>query len=380
MKRILLAVILLLVIVGAAFAQQRDPSSIKKVTAKGLGTIIGGDKSRGRDVALQDAKRQAIEQGAGVYVQSETEVKNYEEMKDRFLTRSQGFIGQYRVISEGVDGKDYFVEIEAEVYLDAILEGLADLDILQSRKMMIFIPEITHETPDWWYYWNDTTRTETQLMGNLVANLFQVIDRQQFEAIKDRDELKQAIEGNIGAAALLGKEFGADVFLLGKARASKNTEMAGMVTYDAALELKAVNTETGSVIWAGNFNATSRPFGSANLAANDVFMKLGDQAGKVVKVVLPQKWGKEFTGGSVIRITIGGAKLSQVTQIKGFLSELRGFVKNSAGTFTKGTAIFELTIKDTADNVAAALEEATFQGFRVEITGFSTGSIDLKVT
>lgn len=65
--------------------------------------------------ALKDAYFRAIEQGVGLFINKSTSVRNYRDVIDISLTKSQGYVKSFTEISSGIDGNMYRVTISAYV-------------------------------------------------------------------------------------------------------------------------------------------------------------------------------------------------------------------------------------------------------------------------
>lgn len=70
-----------------------------EIIAKGF-AVIADDKIEARRIALEDAKRQALEQGLGVFIESKTTSENFILAKDEIFTRASGRLSSYRIIEE----------------------------------------------------------------------------------------------------------------------------------------------------------------------------------------------------------------------------------------------------------------------------------------
>lgn len=68
-----------------------------------------------RDRAIEDALRRAVEQALGTFISSETMVENYRLIQDRILSRAEGYVAGYRIVSEGIQDSLYRVRILARV-------------------------------------------------------------------------------------------------------------------------------------------------------------------------------------------------------------------------------------------------------------------------
>jgi len=94
----------------------------KIVTAKGISDIIEGKKAKTRSIALNNAKRSAVEQVAGAFVQSRSTVNDFVIAQDKIYSSSSGNISTYTILAEGVnDFGAYEVEIEANVDVQELL-------------------------------------------------------------------------------------------------------------------------------------------------------------------------------------------------------------------------------------------------------------------
>lgn len=75
-----------------------------------------GDGPAARSQALSDALREAVREGAGVDLVSETQMENFELSSDKTFSKARGYIKKYEVVSTGM-GEDgfYTVKIKADV-------------------------------------------------------------------------------------------------------------------------------------------------------------------------------------------------------------------------------------------------------------------------
>ena len=73
------------------------------VKAMGQAAIYGEDVANARDKAIADAQRKTVEQAIGAMVSSETVTENFELISDKILSRSSGYVRNYKIIVEGKD-------------------------------------------------------------------------------------------------------------------------------------------------------------------------------------------------------------------------------------------------------------------------------------
>lgn len=122
-------------------------SQDQEVIVQGSAAMEGSNKDLAQKKALSDAFRNAVEKGLGVWVKSQTEVKNFEVQKDQILTKSEGYVTDHEIINEGEEGGVYTVTIKAKVAVDKI--G-ADFKKLVSRvKTQMNNPTIAFVLTTW---------------------------------------------------------------------------------------------------------------------------------------------------------------------------------------------------------------------------------------
>lgn len=100
--------------------------------------------------AIKNALSKAVEQSVGVVVESETLVENYQVVKDKILTYSDGFVNDYRVVSSFKEGSHWFVQLEASVAHKKLREKIETIGV-PTRKVSgqkIFAEAITRSTRD----------------------------------------------------------------------------------------------------------------------------------------------------------------------------------------------------------------------------------------
>lgn len=125
----------------------------REVEVTGSATIYSNNVGSARTQALKNAQRQAVEQGVGVVIDSNTLARNYEVIRDEILSTSQGFVSSYEILKEGiVGGTVYEVTIRADVEEGKIKESLTALRILHKkmgnkRLMIVYHSQDPHALP-----------------------------------------------------------------------------------------------------------------------------------------------------------------------------------------------------------------------------------------
>ncbi len=92
------------------------------VEAEGSARYYTGEEAEAKRNALREAQRNAVNQGAGMLLTSETEVRDFDLVSDRILSKSKGILKNYEILEEGPQGTEYIVRIKATIDTE-VLEG-----------------------------------------------------------------------------------------------------------------------------------------------------------------------------------------------------------------------------------------------------------------
>lgn len=88
------------------------------ITARGFASLSHGT-GKARTLALEQALRNAVEQYGGVSMASKTTIENADKYRSQLSAVAKGVVKRYTVTKEQKQGRDYMVEIAAEVVEEA---------------------------------------------------------------------------------------------------------------------------------------------------------------------------------------------------------------------------------------------------------------------
>ncbi len=160
---------------------KNEPRSFNFITV-----IIKGVGNTHKE-ALRDAFKKAIENAAGVFVQSESEVKNYQLKKDRILTYAEGYIHRYKLLDKYIDlNNDVILKVEAVVSNERIYNDLVSLQILQmivgNPSILVFYESYSHQNPRYIHH------AINAVNEYLLQYNYNIVDLKQAEQIAISDE------------------------------------------------------------------------------------------------------------------------------------------------------------------------------------------------
>lgn len=353
--------------------QISEPSKeMKEVVADGVAAITS-TPDIGRDHAISDALRKAVEQAVGAYINSETAVKNFVLLNDEVYSHAQGYVSSYRIIDEQKETDTYRVKVIAKVKLNNIENDLEAIGLLIRGKgrprIMFVIKEYQGENTDW----EETSDIETMLIDEFTTKGFPVVDAAMVKRNLAVEQVRLIMEGDDKTAALLGLKLGAEIVISGKATLSEAEKTAPYTQtarkfYQTKINCRAINTETAEILTATT-TTKEIPFSQEN-SKKDASDETAD---KMIKAILG-KWQREE---NITQIYLTGFQYQEILQLKsGIQEKVRGLTKVIQRDFTGNSAILEIISSTSSQEVFDDLGTKDF-GIAFRIKGFSGNRIDI---
>lgn len=291
--------------------------------------------------ALLQAKRNAVEDGIGVVLSSQTEVENFMLKKDIVITQSFGAVRSFTLLKEEQQTDSWYVKIRAVVSLDSITSDLMALKILlvsmDKPRMMVLIKE------------KDGQNSQAAITDFLQGKGFELVDPAQAATLMSKDDpfIRAAIAGDPVAAAKLGAENGAEYIVVGTVRKSlldsDFLSETGMKSGQASLTVKVVNCSNGRIV------ATKSATGAAVHVAEDIAQS--EAAIKAATTLMDKKLFESIVASFQDTINNGANFEVSVTGIKNYrtqksitrlLQETEGVVTVTKRSY--GGGILELSV------------------------------------
>lgn len=341
------------------------------VTVEGRGT----DK----DAAIQDALRTAVEKGAGQFIHSQTETKDYQVVLDKILSKSAGFVKRYDVlkVTSAADGI-VTVRLTAEVAVKAVATEWGEIQILLQQKgkprLMVVIGEkVDHDV-------REDSIVASEVEKQLLKNDFPLVDKSQFSEIQKRQMSEASFGSDMSRIVAIGKQFGADLVIAGSAIAEHggNEELYGVpvVMYGATVRIKAVRTDNAAMLFSDNIDAR-KGSRTRNTAATEALRQAGAEAAKKVQDGILGKWGREVAESQSVNLEVNGMTFSARGKFVATLKKLKMVGGVQPRTLSNGTATFTVDIKGSGDDFAQALDE--IRDPKLEVVDVTANAIRCKI-
>ncbi len=224
-----------------------------EVEASGAATIYGSNTASARDQALKNALRQAVEQGVGTLIDSNTLAVNYEVIRDEIYSSSQGYVTEYEILQEGVssDGTSFEVRIRAQVSEGKIEDKLTALRILHQkmgskRLMVLYQGRDPHALPE-------DNSAVSQTLGTIRNEMnqagFRIFNEQQTQQVSRAIEQAAGVNRSTELLIAAALDQQAEIVLRVEVIGGKKDEKGGLFWVTRALvRLEAFDTSTGRQI------------------------------------------------------------------------------------------------------------------------------------
>lgn len=244
-------------------------------------------------------------------------------------------------------------------------------------RIMIILPE-THGTEK-----AMASVSENAAMRRFLNNyLFKVVEKDQVDKIRESEKIKAAVKGDAAAAAAAGLEVGADLIVVGEAKAKyfTNAAMGGLISGVANLTARAVRADTAEVIAADPAISSRAVDITDEAAASKALTMAGEKmASEFVDSIL-SKWKREMKKGTGLDVVVDGVDYKKLKLITNKLAELNG-VKDVQSLYLVGRrSLLNVTCVGDSTSLADEIEKADFSPLKVSVDGLSAYKLEMEVT
>ncbi|MDI6739826.1 MAG: DUF6175 family protein [Candidatus Edwardsbacteria bacterium] len=357
---------------------------LREIITDGTAQVLNNDKAHARDVATQDALRNAVEQVTGAVVSSSTVVENAMTVEDNIYAKAKGYVKSYASlgITEADNGNTLIVKIKAIVRAEALKDDIGD--IVRSAgnpRMMVLITERNIGQSDYSGVDVSLGVAENAITEAMRQKGFEFVNQETAEKNIRRDKAMAALEGDAQAAALIGDRAGADVIITGKAYAQEakgvSDILGGMKSMQATVSVKAYNTDDGKVL-------VSKTVSDKAIHIDEVAggTKAIEQAAQKLADYLADEIVKKFTrGANTVTISVTGVSNFQAYTdfVNSLKYEVRGVKAVHERDMTGNVAMVEVDTKFNARQLATELLYKPFEKFTARTTAVTANRINLRI-
>ena len=364
-------IVILLTAISVVSAEEKD--DIRSVKASGSAMVVGGDIDKAKKEAIFDAKRNAVEQ-VGSQVIAKTVVENFDLVKDKIITKVDGYVHSYDILEEKQAEKSYQVKIEARVSKSALIDDAALIyNDMEKPRLMIIVPEVRGKEIF------PTSQAENAISEFFVEKGFTLVDQATARENIKKDELRKIAEGDEKAAVKAGLRAGAEAVVIGTATMGDVESVKGILyASKSTVSIRALRTDNASLYAVSN-KTESAADGVADAAQRKALETGSKSAARDIFWKIVKKWNDEKMMGAEIEVMINGIGFSDLKKVLTGLKETNGVKEVIQRSFDAPTAVLSITYQGDAVRLAEVLSETKFKGFSVEVLSVSSGKINMKI-
>lgn len=344
------------------------------VDAEGLAAVVDGNMTRAREEAKRQLYRDALEKGIGAYVQGITEMKDFEVVRDRVFSQSQGLVTSVKNSSERVDS-DGILHLTAtctvsEKKLDGLL-GPAVIDMLGNPRIMVLVDEVVEGERQF------LSTSEGEVLRAFQKAGYLVVDAGQAGVIKEGELEAAKVSGDPAKLQEVARSFQADVLIHGKAQGNSFTKqkIEGITLFGvrSQLQLKAIIAQNAFIIGtelAEKKTKGTSPGDGAVKGFTDLAPKMaGELVNKVAYALVSGSSGG--IPGRTYRVSVSGVAFAEARTLRDALGQAGGISGVYQRSFADRTLEMDVVTEKTAEDVAVLLES-----LGVEVTGLTAGTVE----
>jgi len=305
MGKVLWSILVSLIIIisaGAPAMSQMERSGVREVIATGESLIDGNNVPDARRRSIDEALRKAVEQGLGVFINSESLVKNYQVIEDKIFANTEGYVKRYDVLSENQLGNRYRTSIKALVSLDSIKKDLVAMALLRQQmhypRLMILIGTRQGQV-------DEAARSARVQLEKLFAEKhFDLVDPVTSEKLHNDTKMLLEVTKETVIAAKIGLEHHAEVVLTGIVDSERGGKTnTGFDTAKSRIRLKVIDPTTAKIFASTEESASSVGSGG-NEALSSSGAKAGEKAAGYASQEILRWWQELKNAGTAYRITL----------------------------------------------------------------------------
>jgi len=386
---------ILIVLLGLSWNMAALGQEAQTITVKGESWFKeGSDPLIGKDSAIKDGLRKAVEQAVGTMISSETRVQNFQLLSDEIYTKTEGYVQSYKILGENQGKNVYEVTIQAVVATGPIKDKLDALGLLLQQvgkpRIIILVAEQNIGKQYFHYWWGahrgeqtDLTVSENTIMDRFREKGFDFVDHSaQGKEIKVAPAF-QVAELNDRAAITLGKQADAEVVIVGKALARIAGTIAGtaMKSAQANISLRAIQIDNGRVLSSGTDNAAAVHIDDVTAGAEALKRVSAKISEKMMDDII-KNFQKRVGATTLVQLTVSG--LGSHADVGKFKRMIQGQVRGVEGiherSFAGNVAKMEVDVKGNAQSFAEEISRKTFSEFTVKVISTTWNTLEIVVS
>jgi hypothetical protein len=368
---------------GLMLAASSALADVKTVTVVAEAPDTGNAEATERE-AKRQARRKAVEEGAGVLVTSNSIMRNYQLIADEIATTAKGVIldEQWGPLEPGKTPSTKQIRLVAKVSPDAIPDSICSVmkQNHDPKVALVFVEKVGDE--DKWS--TERGLLEAMFSGAFVESCFTLVEPgvKVTEVSANGDLPKATIDEIVknadaqyvvlGSGKIIKAKLGPDSVLSG-----------GMNSYSVSASLKLMNTATSEIEAVATKQVQVMSISPEKaLEANDTKVKknltgalLDDLLTKIAK-----RWTSDMVNSGHVSVVVQGMpNLKASTAFKELVAKLISGARVDQRQLKGGQGSYDVEVEGGAERLAEAIEGKKAGQWTVEVLEVTHGKVVLKL-
>jgi len=380
---LLVSLLLLTAFCCPGIAQEDD--AVRVVEVLGSGAIRGNDMAAAKKQAIRNALVSAVASVTAELKPFTQQVDQFGLFNELFYRKTDGFIQDYKVLTENMSGNTYRAIVQATVMKDKIKETLMRADlIVEDRvmpKVLFFMSEKKLEDTQPIYWWGENlvfvVPPSEEIMAQALRDKGMTIVRRGSLV----DPVNHRLDISVNNAIELGKHMAADIIIMGNAVAEKTTNvMDGNVkSFKGTVTATAYRTETGKRVAHAARTAVVASE-RQDVGGREALLNASMLVGQDLVLQLASAWESEASSQSLVEINIHGtSELANFIQFRKALGKIPGVSAIHIKVMRADESIITVDYEGTAQSLADELLLKTFESFGIDIYEVAPGKLSIEL-
>lgn len=332
------------------------------VTVTGESDGIGG---AAEERAIEDALRNAVEKGFGVYVSSTTLTENAALISDDVLAEIKGFVRSYDVLEKFENVGMTEVKLRVEVSLDRIWES----DSLKMLLHRMGMPRFAIRS-------RETAANGTSLNSPAAHYFMDFLTSAGFLLVGQCETIQEDRQEIDWSRPLPDTEL--IIWVNGETNFRKEGEVMGktMSFYDGRVNVQVYQKDNRQLL--ASVSGKGIKASSEDIAAmNGALTTAAEDCGETLVRQILESWTSMLNMGQLLEIEVKGTDLSGLSSIMERLRTIEGLHGLKSRGYRSGTGTLVVQSKLKAMDLAGMMEKILTNSCRIE--DVSPSRIVLKV-
>jgi hypothetical protein len=362
-----------------AYAPFSLAEEIYKTEATGKSTLDVANPER---EALRDAFRNAVEKEIGVQVKAETEVENFELVKDKIATKAEGYVRNWKLLEDPQKKDGYLIvrisvevfkgEINKELFLNGIDVNQV-YDWIGKPRLLVLVADYINGQ------YSGTNYARNRIEDALISRGIRVmsgelLDQKGVFATYDSEKI-----------LALGKKVNAELIISGKCLSEFSREIQignyKQKFYTSSLQAQAWNISNKELLFAKSYIDCNRgsdvsALGDADAAKNSI-QDCVEKTAKDVVFQTVKQWYASVNKPKIFALTIANVEYEKGIELELNIKNIKGVTNLLRRGYKEG--VLEIEVEYEGERVEFTKGLSFMKNPKIRIVSESESTIACEV-